>query len=91
MNDYDFKEMALDKIEKAMTEIKEAYLQVYDEKTRDEVFIKEMADMILPINTLMYVYTRDGNIHPNYCLEKLKHLQSMVDTHIRYWKSKEIK
>lgn len=79
---------SLASIENAMHEIMRAYAIVYNKTDRDSVFVKELADCIVPIQTLMYVYGRDGELHPGYALEKLDRLHNLVETHRRYWNNK---
>jgi len=88
-DDLDFKKMALDKCDRVCKTITANYEKLYDEDdNRDRLFMKELVDTILQVEILTSVYLRDGEIHPNYALEKLEIMKSQVDSQIRYWKAK---
>lgn len=92
MQKIDFKEMAHNSLKDITTRIHISYLAVYDmaedPENTDAKFIKEIANLLLPISAVMEVYTRDQYIEPAYALEKLKHAQMLLNHHIRYWEKK---
>ena len=90
--DFDFKKMAIDKCDRTCRKITDNYEKLYDEDdNRDRLFMKELVNTILQVEILTSVYLRDGEIHPNYALEKLEIMKSQVDSQIRYWKAKREK
>lgn len=94
MFNYNFKEMALDKLQQTCNALIENYEKLYDEnENRDRLFMKELINTILQVEILTSVYLRDGEIHPGYCLEKLEVMKYQVDAQIRYWnaRNEEIK
>ena len=82
----DFKQIAIDTLMKACTQIIQSYGKLYEEdENRDRLFMKELVNTIIQVDTLTYVYLRDGTIHPSYCLEKLEIMKYQVEAQIRYW------
>jgi hypothetical protein len=84
------KELTMTSLKRSLSEIEASYSIIYDrayseKKTRDDVFMKELVDVLLPIEALVYVYARDGEIHPDYALEKLTLAKNMIATQISYW------
>ena len=67
------------------------YMYVYDEyyKTfsRDSAFLKDATDAIIGIAAVLEVYSRDGNIHPEYAIEKLSMSKRMIESALNYYKS----
>ena len=91
MGNFNYKQMSLDTLKKTCDTIQIAYGKLYDmdeEGDRNALFLKELCDCLLNIESLVYVYTRDGKIHPDYALEKLHSLQNRVDPQVRYWERK---
>lgn len=87
-----FKRLSLDGLEKYVNELQQSYSQLYDMAhdggNREAVFLKELCDILIQINAVTYVYTRDKKIHPNYALEKLKYAEDLLQANIRFWESK---
>lgn len=88
------KEITMTSLKRSLSEIEACYSIIYDrayseDNTRDDLFMKELVDVLLPIETLVYVYARDGEIHPNYALEKLRLAHHMLDTQISYWEGRK--
>jgi len=84
------KELTMNTLNRSLDEIAYSYSIIYDrayseKKTRDDVFMKELVDVLLPIEALVYVYARDGEIHPAYALEKLTLAKNMIATQVSYW------
>lgn len=89
MND-SFKQLAMHKLIQTCHQIIDSYDKLYDEDdNRDRLFMKELVDTILQVDILTSVYLRDGEIHPNYCLEKLDIMRGQVATQIAYWTAKK--
>lgn len=75
-----------------LLKVKENYMKVYDEYyetgSRDSAFLKDLTDTILGISAVLEVYVRDGEIHPGYAVEKLKHSSYIIESNIKYFNSK---
>lgn len=85
----DYKQSAIDNLVIKCRSIITNYEKLYDEDdNRDKLFMKELVDTIIQVDTLTYVFVRDGEIHPNYCLEKLNIMKGQIDTQIRYWEAR---
>lgn len=92
----ELKTMTLNKLERAFEEIKIAYSNIYDryhsnEGTRDDAWLHDLVDSIQGIDSVLYVYDRDGEINSGYALEKLKYSKSIIDSTIKYFEEKEEK
>lgn len=92
----ELKQMTLNKLRNAFDEIEMAYSNIYDkyhssEGTRDDCFLHDLVDSIQGINSVLYVYDRDGEINSGYALEKLKYSKSIIDSTIKYFESKRVK
>lgn len=87
-----FKELAMSTLLKTTEEIKNSYGKLYDlakdYENREAVFLKELIDVLLPIDAATSVYVKDGEIHPNYVLEKLNSAKSLIETNIQFWESR---
>lgn len=89
MND-SFKQLSMHKLIQTCDQIIDSYDKLYDEDdNRDRLFMKELVDTILQVDILTSVYLRDGEIHPDYCLEKLDIMRGQVATQIAYWTAKK--
>lgn len=85
----DYKQSAIDNLVVKCRSIITNYEKLYDEDdNRDKLFMKELVNTIIQVDTLTYVFVRDGEIHPNYCLEKLNIMKGQIDTQIRYWEAR---
>jgi hypothetical protein len=88
------KEITMTSLRRSLHEIEACYSIIYDrayseKQTRDDLFMKELVDILLPIEALVYVYARDGEIHPDYVLEKLTLAKNMIATQISYWEARK--
>ena len=88
------KELTMISLKRSLSEIESCYSIIYDRassenNTRDDLFMKELVDVLPPIEALVYTYARYGEIHPNYVLEKLTLAKSMIDTQIDYWERRK--
>lgn len=59
-----------------------------DTQTRDEYMIYDMMDMLIQLKAILQATTEE--IYPDYMLEKLKIMQSYVNTTIRHFESKSV-
>jgi len=88
----DFKAISLEALENTTTQIQKSYYKLYDlaenYENREAIFLKELVDILLQIDAVTYVYTRDGKIHPDYVLEKLNTARSLLTTNISFWENK---
>lgn len=68
------------------------YMRIYDEcyttGSRDSAFLKDLANSLMGISTVLEVYVEQKGIHPNYALEKLNNSRSYIDACIKYFESK---
>lgn len=68
------------------------YMMIWDEYyetgSRDSAFLKDLTDSLMGISAVLEVYTRDGKIHPNYAIEKLKNSMSYINANIKYFEKK---
>lgn len=75
-----------------LNKIHNNYMKVYDEYyetgSRDSAFLKDLVDSLQGISAVLEVYTRGGEIHPNYAIEKLENSKSYITSTIRYYKSR---
>ena len=89
MNGRDMTEMSLIQ---ELGKIHNNYMSIYDEYyetgSRDSAFLKDLTDSLIGISSVLEVYVRDKQIHPNYALEKLKSSKSYIDAAIRYYELK---
>lgn len=89
MNSRDMTEMSLIQ---ELGKIHDNYMSIYDEYyatgSRDSAFLKDLTDSLIGISSVLEVYARDKQIHPNYALEKLKSSKSYIDAAIRYYELK---
>lgn len=78
---------------KELSIIEECYMKIYDEYyttgSRDSTFLKDLVDSIKGISAILEVYTRDGEIHPEYAIEKLKFSKSYINSTIEYFENKK--
>lgn len=82
-------DMLLDSMMNILGNYKVVYGQSYShDSSRDDVFLKELVDSLMGIESVLEVYVRDGNIHPTYALEKLKQSKSIIDTTIDFYQAK---
>lgn len=84
------KELTMTALRRSLYKIEDCYSIIYDRassenNTRDDLFMKELVDVLLPIEALVYTYARYGEIHPNYVLEKLTLAKNIIATQIDYW------
>lgn len=86
----DYKQLAMDSLERTLANIKRSYGVIYDmvEENRDVVFIKEFADIIIQVSALMEVYARDGKVHPGYALDKVTMVKIYAENHAKYWEER---
>ena len=78
-------------LRRELEDIVNSYMYVYDEyyKTfsRDSAFLKDATDAIIGIASVLEVYSRDGEIHPNYAIEKLSMSKMLIESALNYYKS----
>lgn len=86
----EFKNISMNSLLRTVSSIVASYDKLYEEDgNRDRLFMKELIDTILQVDILTSVYLRDGEIHPDYCLEKLDIMRGQVATQIAYWTAKK--
>ena len=93
MDDATIKQMSLDSLDKTCRSLHHSYDVLYDKYiakdcSRDDVFMFELLEAIKGIEIATYVYVRDGEIHPGYCLEKLNYSLGSLQANIRYWEDR---
>ena len=64
-------------------------MEVEQTDNRDATFIKELVYAIEYSSILIQVLAEQGQIHPNYAVEKLKVAKSYIDAAMDYFKGKE--
>lgn len=86
------RELTQKELQNELDIIRDSYMKIYDEYyetySRDSAFLKDLVDAIKGISAVIEVYTRDGKIHPDYALEKLRFSKYLISTTEDYYKSK---
>ena len=86
------REMTKNNLSRALNNILNNYMAIYDEYyetgSRDSAFLKDLVDSLQGIDAVLEVYVRDGHIHPDYALEKLNFSDSYIKSAISFYKSK---
>lgn len=87
-----YRAMTKNSLERELNIILASYMKIYDEyyetNSRDSAFLKDLTDSLIGISATLEVYARDGEIHPNYALEKLKSSRSYIDSAIKFYEYK---
>lgn len=89
MTNEEIRDLTKDGLTKECFKIIDNYMAIYDEYynigSRDSAFLKDLVDSIKGISACLEVYVAQGELYPDYALEKLRYSKGIIDGCINYY------